>query len=1162
MTAAADAIALASARQMLAADPRASVWVSANAGSGKTKVLTDRVARLLLGGAAPERILCLTYTKAAAAEMQNRLFRRLGAWAMLEDGALRAELEALGGPVPGGAAALRAARRLFARAIDAPGGLKIQTIHAFCAGLLRRFPLEAGVPPDFAEIDERARRLMIEEILDAMAEGPEAAAVEAVARHHTGESLADLADEVAARRQLFTAAKDRAAWWAAFGLPPDYDEATLLAEVFRGHERTYVDAILPWLDPQARNEKGARAALSAVGPIAPPRLDDLALFEVAGLTGAKATAPFSAKTLSSAQPFPKKAIREKLGARLDGWDEFLARVEQGRARRVALLAARRALALQDFALPFLAAYEARKAARGALDFDDLILKAGALLARPDVAAWVLYRLDGGIDHVLVDEAQDTSPAQWEVVRLIAEEFTTGLGAREETPRSLFVVGDPKQSIYSFQGADPSGFGRMAKHFDARLAAVGGRLDRVELPVSFRSAPEILRVVDATFADLEANRGLEGPTEHASAHPDLPGRVDLWPLVTREAKATPPAWDDPVDRVDPAHHDVVLARRIAAEIRRLCDPAGGETIPVRLRDEATGAWRVVRRRPEPGDFLVLVRRRSTLFAEVIRACKAEGLPIAGADRLRLGGELAVKDLAALLSFLATPEDDLSLAAALKSPLFGWDEDRLFRLAHGRDGYLWEALRARRDADPPDPRDRETLAVIDDLRAAADFLRPFELIERILTRHHGRQRLLARLGAEAEDGIDALIAQALAYERSEVPSLTGFLGWMETEDVEVKRQLSTATGVVRVMTVHGAKGLEAPVVILPVTRPPRDKGSRSAILAGGEAGALWWPKDQDADPKAAALAAEAARRREEEEQRLLYVALTRAECWLIVAGAGDVGKPDDAGARGWHGMVARAMERVGAVAADTPCGPGRRLCDEARWRGLPEVPPPAREDAPAGLPQWAQVAPPPAAEPLAPISPSDLGGPKALPGEAGALDEADVFDEAAALARGTRLHLLFEHLPAHPPADRPALARRLLAATGASPAEAEALAAEAARILEDPAFAEVFAPGSLAEVPFAAALPELGGRMVAGSIDRLAVSPERVLFADFKTNARVPAQPEEVPEGILRQMAAYAACLARIYPGRRVEGAILWTAAPSLMRLPAGLLTAALARATPP
>ncbi|HMQ28382.1 MAG TPA: UvrD-helicase domain-containing protein, partial [Acidimicrobiales bacterium] len=419
---------------------------------------------------------------------------------------------------------------------------------------------------------------------------------------------------------------------AGFGLPRGFDGARLLAEVFEGGERAYVDALLPLLDPASRNEKGPFAALSGVGPLAPPTPDDLAAFEAACLTGAGATIPFCAKVDGTGQPFPKKATRAALGARLEGWDDFLRHIEAARPRRVALLAAERALALQDFALPFLKAYEARKLRRGALDFDDLILKAGALLARPGVAAWVLYRLDGGIDHVLVDEAQDTSPDQWEVVRLIADEFTAGESARSDVPRSLFVVGDPKQSIYSFQGADPSGFTRMQGHFGRRLQDVGHRLDHVGLPVSFRSAPEILRLVDATFAQGDCNRGLGGAPEHVAAHGDLPGRVDLWPLVPKAGdEADDPDWHDPVDRIDAAHHDVVLARKVAAEIARLCDPVRGEMLPVRRKDEDTGAERIVRRPLQPGDVLVLVRRRSTLFAEVIRACKALDLPIAGADR---------------------------------------------------------------------------------------------------------------------------------------------------------------------------------------------------------------------------------------------------------------------------------------------------------------------------------------------------------------------------------------------------------------------------------------------------------------------------------------------------------------------------------------------------
>jgi ATP-dependent helicase/nuclease subunit A len=1119
----------ATRRQIEAADPADSAWVSANAGSGKTRVLIDRAARLLLEGTRPEKILCLTYTKAAASEMQNRLFKRLGAWAMLADDALAPELAALGSAPPEGG--LRAARRLFARAIEAPGGLKIQTIHAFSSAILRRFPLEAGVPPDFEEMDDRAQALLREEIVDAMAEEAEAAAtVEAMARHMPGGDFAKLTAEIAAQRQGFGAPPSRGEWLARFGLPEGYGEAALLREAFLGSEGELLARLVPLLEASSTNDAKAADKLRAIGAL--ESAEALAALEGVLLRGAGAEVkgPFTAKI----GEFPTKALRQgRAAALMPALEDLMRRVEAACPRRLSLQAAEKAEALHAFARPFLDAYAARKAEAGLLDFDDLILKAGALLRRKGVAEWVLFRLDGGIDHILVDEAQDTSPAQWDVIRLIAEEFSAGESARSERARTLFVVGDVKQSIYSFQGAEPENFARMRAHFGGRLAQVERRLGEAELQHSFRSAPAILRVVDAAFAQPERHRGLGGVTEHFAFHEDMPGRVDLWPSVPPEKAAPEVHWTDPVDRIDPEHHDIRLARAIAAEIARLCDPTSGETLPVLPRDGAP-----YRRPFRPGDFLILVQRRSALFAELIRACKAEGLPIAGADRLKLGAELAVKDLAALLSFLATPDDDLSLAAALKSPLFGWSEDRLFRLAHGRRGTLWEALRGEAG---------ETGEVLTDLRSAADFLRPYEMLERILIRHGGRRKLIARLGPEAEDGIDALIAQAMAYERRGVPSLTGFLAWMETEDVEVKRELPSDGSVVRVMTVHGAKGLEAPVVILPDTRPP--KGGDRAELLAAEGGPVLRPA-ADEMPPALAAAAEARRARlADERMRLLYVAMTRAETWLIVAGAGKTGT--ESGEPGWHEIVAEAMAASGAVPVMTPAGEGLRYDIGAPWAGAPLREAPAIERAQAALPPWAAakaLAPPAAGDPL---SPSDLGGAKALPGEEGLGAEQ-------AKRQGRLVHLLLERLPGLPAPERARQAEALLAGE----AQAEALLAEAARVIDDPALAWLFAEGSLAEAAFAARLPELGGRQVVGAIDRLVVSPGLVRIVDYKTNALVPGRPEDAPEGILRQVGAYAAAMGQVFPGRKIEAAIFWTKPLKLMNIPTEIATAALGRAGGP
>ncbi len=1097
----------ASERQVQAADPGASTWLSANAGSGKTRVLTDRVARLLLAGTEPQRILCLTYTKAAASEMQNRLFRRLGQWAMLAETDLRQQLEALGAAGPVDAEVLRDARRLFARAIETPGGLRIQTIHSFCASLLRRFPLEAGVAPGFAEMDDRTAALARAEIVEEMAEEtPDLVA--ALAGLYTGEDFTGLTEEIARNRAGFLPPLDRAGSMAAFGLAPGVQAGDILRGVFTGGEAGLVAQVAGVMAAGSTTDiRNAEKLLALVPALQAPDLAVLAGLETILLSGAKTKSPFAAKIGS----LPTKATQAALGPLLDPLNALMRRVETAREARVALMAAERTLALHRFAARFLPAYEARKAARGWLDFDDLILKARQLLTDPSVAQWVLYRLDGGIDHILIDEAQDTGPEQWKVIELLAQEFTAGEGARG-SDRTIFVVGDKKQSIYSFQGADLRKFEAMQRHFDTNLAQSGHALRDLVLEHSFRSSPAILRAVDLTF-DERAGADLGGAVKHIAFHQAMPGRVDLWPAIEPAEDPDPGDWADPVDLPAPRHHAVQLAETVAAEIARMI--AAGTRLPGRDRPMTAG------------DVLILVQRRSALFHEIIRACKAAGLPIAGADRLRLGGELAVKDLAALLSFLATPEDDLSLAAALRSPLFGWTEGQLYDLAHGRDGYLWQALRARAAVFGP------THAMLADLRDNADFLRPYELIERMLTRHGGRHRLVARLGQEAEDGIDQLLSQALAYERLEVPSLTGFLGWLKTDDIEVRRQADSAGGRIRVMTVHGAKGLEAPVVILPDTADRRVMERGEILTLPG--GAPVWRTPADDSPAAIAEAREEARAaREAEGLRLLYVAMTRAEYWLIVAAAGKVETPE-----AWHNRVRAGLAAAGAGALDTPTGPGLRL-SHGDW---PEavVAEAVAEDARPALPGWALAPAPELARAPQPLSPSDLGGAKALPGE-GALDEE------AAKRRGTALHLLLEHLPGA--ADRAALAGRLLGAEGA------ALLPEAAAVLDAPGLAPLFAPGSLAEVPVTA---EIAGRPLMGVIDRLVVTPERVLAVDYKSNAVVPDSPEQVPEGLLRQMGAYAAALAAIWPGRKVETAILWTRAARLMPLPADLTAAALARA---
>ncbi|SNR32612.1 double-strand break repair helicase AddA [Paracoccus sediminis] len=1120
----------ASLNQIAAADPTRSTWLTANAGSGKTRVLTDRVARLLLAGTAPERILCLTYTKAAATEMQNRLLGRLGQWAMLPEPDLRRELADLGeggdrGPEPD----LAQARRLFARAIETPGGLKVQTIHSFCAALLRRFPLEAGVPMGFQELDDRSARALRTRIVEDMAaEG--APAVRDLTSLVSGDNLdaflAGLSDAD------FPREPDPAPIWRAMGLPPGLDRAALLAQVFDGGEGDLFDVVVPILQRSGAKDSKLAEQLAGgnwhdPGPADLNRLCQCLLF------GAKARVPFGPKI----GDIPTKALREGACAPfMPDLESLMVRVAEARPLSLGLALAEKTLALHRFGHEFTRRLAIEKAAHGWLDFDDLIRRTADLLDESSMAQWVLWRLDGGIDHILVDEAQDTSPEQWRVIRRLTDEFTSGQGAHDR-PRTLFVVGDPKQSIYSFQGADIAVFESVRDRFRQDFDNVGQPMQQRGLSHSFRSSPAILSLVDTVFSG-DAAQGLGDPPRHIAFRDTMPGRIDIWPPLPEPEKPDDGDWTRPVDAPAENAADTQLARAIARQVKAI--------IGTPILDARSGRVRAI----GPGDVQILVQRRAGLFDDLIRELKAAGLPVAGADRLKLAAELAVRDITATLSAISTPEDDLCLAAVLKSPLFNLSEDDLYRLAVGRGRqFLWERLR--------ESRHRPAFEVLFDLLTQADNLRPYDLISRLLVRHGGRAALLARLGPEAEDGIDELLSQALAYDRVETPSLTGFLVWLGSDDVQIKRQMpGGANGLIRVMTVHGSKGLESPVVILPETK--RRKPGRGQQTIRLDALPAWRGTAAERPDAVAEAVADHDLRQEQERRRLLYVAMTRAESWLIVAAAGDTGS----GLESWHSMVAVGAERctLERVAIDIDgVGAAQRLFfgdwpDQAVTLDrvlAPMVP----------APDWAgRRAPPPPPRMLATAA-TALGGAKVLG------DGGDDSDPAAAMLRGTRLHLLLEHLPHQPATDWPRIARALLAgAEGGLPDAAELswLLSEAAAVIGAPALSSVMTPDPgaqiLTEVALTAPLPGLG--MIHGAIDRLIVGDRRILAVDFKSNAVVPPRPEDTPEGILRQMAAYRAALRMIWPGRPVQIAVLWTAARSLMPIPDPVLDAAMAALDPP
>ena len=1071
--------------QIKAALPGRSAWVSANAGSGKTRVLTNRVARLLLQGSAPGRILCLTFTKAGAAEMQNRLFKQLGEWAMLDDTPLRAALKEMGEHELSEAQLMRA-RSLFARALETPGGLKIQTIHAFCESLLHRFPLEARVAPDFELLDERSARELRAGVLDGIAgEMPEDFA-EFVALN--GDPTGYLPD-ILKYQQLFEHGFYPEEAAQTIGAEPGLREDEILGRVLEGFDDHTLDGFIDALF-KGGGVKDTNAAELLVEMRKNPAGIALDLLEEGFLRKDKARL--------STRGFPVKEAKRLYPAALEVMETLIERVYAARQSRLALVAFEKMRVLNWLAEAFLHRYAAKKSARAVLEFEDLIRKAVALLRESEMAAWVLYRLDGGIDHILVDEAQDTSPLQWQIIKALGEEiYAAAEGA--EIARTIFVVGDEKQSIFSFQGADPHEFGRMKALLHERLAAVETPMFEGALLCSFRSAPPILALVDKVFEGDERG-GIVGEITHKAKDDNLPGRVEIWPFYEKEPREDIPPWDAPIDQLPDTDPVLRLAADVAARVAEILQ--NGMALP--------GKNRPVR----AGDFLILVQSRGTLFRALLKELKAQDVPVAGADRLKVLEELAVKDLLAVLQFAANPEDDLALASALRSPLCGVSEARLFALAHGRDGSLWQMVR-------PDE-------MLSDILAHADFERPYELLERILIRHKGREKLLARLGPEAEEGVDELLRQALEFERGAAPSLTGFLDWVSADVLEVKRQFSNEDNLLRIMTVHGAKGLEAPIVILPQTVKPPNNASPAILaleegLAGCGAGEL---------PEIL----EAARQRQkdlqnEERMRLFYVAMTRAESWLIMAGSGKRSR----NSTNWYDPAFNAAESLGGTLDEHG-----RLVLQNNWL-LQKSQGEAEKPAPVTLPDWLGQGAEKVEKPPRAVAPSALGGAHTVAG-ASANDEA--------LLRGEQVHILLENL-----VDIPAPMRRQ-AAQDMLETPLAGVVDEALAVLSDPALAEVFAPDTLREVALSADLEGIGP--LAGRIDALVVG-EAILAVDFKSNPQVPERVQQTPEAFLRQMGAYRTALAQIWPERQIKTAILWTATRQLMEIPPDLSDAALHRA---
>jgi len=1127
--------------QAQSSNPQASVWVSANAGSGKTHVLTERVIRLLLDGTEPARILCLTYTKAAAAVMQTRIFDRLASWARMNDEELAATLLQLEGK-QADAKRRQAARRLFARALETPGGLKIQTIHAFCEALLHQFPLEANIAGHFDMIDDLQQTALLSDAKRHLLETAYHKTDTELGRAFdlvltvTGESGLDrLLEETIANRQTLNCClpkirqKQKRIFHDIFQLQADETAETLTlclkeAALFPADQLALFSA--HGGENTARFVEKLQALKSEENSEEIRKLCFSAYFRETGGEPRK-PGPIFIKALQTAAP--------------DAVDYFLQK-QKTVSDLVERLKAVELVRLNEAAYvlmgTLLGTYANLKQARGLLDFDDLIYRSLALLKRKGAGQWVQYKLDRGIDHILVDEAQDTSPAQWEIVRLLSDEFFSGLGQRE-VERTVFAVGDEKQSIYSFQGAAPEDFARNRNIIQRRAANANRLFRNVRLDFSFRSTNDVLSAVDAVFSIPENYDGLSAenePTVHDAIRVNEPGAVDIWQMLTPEETDEPEDWRKPVDYL--ASPAIRLAGQIA------------ETIDTWLKNGEilSGQGRPVR----ASDIMVLVRKRGQFVHALSRALKNRGVAVAGADRLRLTDHIAVRDLMALGRFTLLPQDDLSLAAVLKSPLFGMDEEKLFTVAANRQGSLWKALKESAQTCAI------SAAIVEELRqyrANADITPVFEFYSRILSQNGGRRKILARLGAEASDVLDAFLHYTLAIQKTGLPGLQAFLETLTAANPEIKRELDQNRDEVRIMTVHAAKGLEAAVVFLV------DSGSRIwnsqhepkllPIHYGTGEMLIWQPMSELKTRHGQVIIETLKKQAEQEYRRLLYVGMTRAEDRLVICGYR--GKQEVAGT--WLSLVSAALlNHAENIAPPAEGVTAWRYCISTReqmaltWRAAPQVLPSLPP-----VPEFLKIRMQPEHNLSRTLVPS--GALLSIETEpdidfdrSPVLEENAVYGHTAfsAIERGNAIHRLLQYLPDITLEKRHKLAINYLKhiLPGWPSAQHQEILASVFKILEDERFLPLFSEKSKAEVALTGFVDINGeNRAVSGQIDRLAVFDDYILLADFKTG-NPPQSADKIPMAYLLQLALYVRLLKQLYPDRKIRPVLIYTREPVL------------------
>ena len=1110
-------ISLANEQQLSASNPKTSVWVEASAGTGKTKVLSDRVLRLLLEGVDPCKILCLTYTKAAAVEMNERIAKRLSLWAVDNDDNLLQDLsKLLGNSLTDDLQKkiMQKARTLFAQILDAPGGMKIQTIHSFCQDILKRFPLEAGISPYFDVLDDRNSKEILQNIKsdllknfdiseDKSLKNSISYLVENISEFKFPEIMNMITEnrnkidillkKYGSIEEIITTLEEQ------LNIKSTILITDLINDFFDNIDVDVLKKIIEALNLGSKEDKKNATILSSISAKNYPSIlyDD---YKKVFLTQNGEIR----KKLAT-----KEAIKYNPNIIEQATNEALRIIEtEKHIKNLNIL--KSTISVLYVSKNIIDAYNEHKEIYCMLDYEDLIIKTLRLLENSATADWVLFKLDGGIEHILIDEAQDTSPNQWAIIKAITQEFFAGIGANDShLQRTVFVVGDRKQSIYSFQGADPNEFDKMYNYFENKAF----NFSKIHLDVSFRSTKAIMDCVNTLFNVDEVKKGVVPIGESVIHRPFRlgdGGSLEILPLIHKnDTEKEEYNWHIPISRIQKTSPSNILAKQIAQNIKTMVDNKElllSKNRPLRY-----------------GDFMFLVQQRNSFVEEFVRACKEIGVNVAGVDKLKLLEQIAVQDLISLGKFILQPHDDLSLAEVLKSPIFGLDDDDLFDLCYKRKSSLFYML-LKNDKYKKISEELQLLLNM------TGFVRPFELFNFILVKLEGRKKFISRMGYEVEDVLDEFLNLTLNFEQSHTPSLENFIQWIVQDEVIVQKQMEQGNNdTVKIMTVHGSKGLQAPIVILADTTKVKNKSQKSEFLWQNDI--FYFPlSSADYNEKCKEIKNQNIENDLDEYRRLLYVALTRAEDRLYIAG---YTKEKDVKDESWYSLLKNNLKsNIQLNKTD------ERIVyniDQENTFKKNIIVAPSNKKEPTDYSMLFTPVPneSPLSKPYTPSKPND-----------DEIVSSPLEDSGKFYRRGTAIHKLLQYITKINVINRKEASVLFLQKElpDISLNEISFISNEVITLCNK--YKEIFSGNSVAEVPI---MGEIDGKIISSKIDRLVITDDKVIIVDYKTNRPAALKIEDVPDMYINQLNTYKKLLQQIYKDKEIETYLLWTNTCNMMKV---------------